>query len=1050
MGIKTGPAFVRGTTVSGPVINQAVALQRQAQPGEILVDRNTFRRTRGAFALDPRGPDTYRALHPLAQARKARGIRGLHAAMIGRDAEFATLLQAFAAVQHGQGQALFVVGDAGVGKSRLVAEFRDALARTDAPADVLWLEGRCQQMSAAAGYWPFRAMLRDYFGWQFEETAPAFAARVEERLRTQARAVQWTADQLDEIGAVIGTLLSLQFGNAWDTRLAQADAAHLRYRTITGMSRFLFDLSAATPLVLVVEDLHWADDLSLDLLVQLLDELAHRPVLLLCVHRPATARRAGQLAAVAAAKCPGHTREIHLHALSPADTAHLVELLLETEALDQETKRWILDRGQGNPFFTEEVVRALIDAGLIIRRDARWESAEHTAADPAVMNAVPYSVDSLIHARVDRLTPPLRQTLQRAAVIGRTFPLPVLEHLAHDDAALPDLLRELETRGYLYQEHAVPVSEYSFHHVLTREAVYRMLPTARRTALHHETAAVMERLYADELGEHVEHLAYHYTQAADDTKAIHYLLRAGDRARMNYLNREAVHYYEDALSRLEASAPLAATQETQATIARTCYGLGRVHLALGDLAMAETALRRAIAAGHDAELDVHTRARYHFWLCEALHWAKGFPPSLLETAQTGLALLDDSDHSVEWVMLMGHRAFYSYGYGRLTLYHRLTDEMAAVILDLPYGEELSPAYNHIVDARVIRKDNAHAMEYAQLMEEKARAVSDLVSVAKARQLLGRSQAYAGDHAAGIATQEEAMAVARASGESTMFMFMLNQLAYDALVLARVDDALAYATQMRRVGEWRDSSINEMWYQETMGRVQLGVGRAQEAVTLLQTRFVESRAREYPYPYEASFCLAQALATTGAHAAAQRQYLDAAENTPPDLPYLPNHAEAKPFFAADVAGLDATMPDRTEFQRTCRDLRTRHADRLGHLSHWYLTPAEPCRQTIPEDPLPVNRLPVAPWRWVDPRADSRLNVEDGLVIAAADGRDLWYVNETAPRLVRPVDGDFAIEVCCAPVDSARPAMGGVLLWHDLRNFVRLDRGARGPDEISFMG
>ncbi|MEZ4558596.1 MAG: hypothetical protein R2854_19555 [Caldilineaceae bacterium] len=133
--------------------------------------------------------------------------------------------------------------------------------------------------------------------------------------------------------------------------------------------------------------------------MQLLDELAHQPVLLLCVHRPAPQRRAGQLAAVAAAKCPGHTREIHLHALSPADTVRLVELLLETEALDQETKRWILDRGQGNPFFTEEVVRALIDAGLIIRRDARWESAEHTAADPAVMNAVPHSVDSLIHAR---------------------------------------------------------------------------------------------------------------------------------------------------------------------------------------------------------------------------------------------------------------------------------------------------------------------------------------------------------------------------------------------------------------------------------------------------------------------------------------------------------------------------------------------------------------------------------------------------------------------------------------------------------------------------
>ncbi|MCB0159333.1 MAG: AAA family ATPase, partial [Caldilineaceae bacterium] len=929
----------------------------------------------------------YRALHPLPQARKARGIRGLHAAMIGRDAELAVLMDAFAAVQQGAGQAVFVTGDAGVGKSRLVAEFRAALAQAGAPAGVLWLEGRCLEMSTAAGYWPFRAMLRDYFGWQFEESAPAFAARVEQRLRTQAAAARWAAEQLDEIGAVIGTLLSLHFGNAWDARLAQADAAHLRYRIITGVSRFLFDLAAQEPTVLVLEDLHWADDLSLDLLVQLLDELARRPVLLLCVHRPAHERRAGQLAAIAAAKCPGHTQEINLHALTPADTTRLVEQLLETEALEQQTKRWILARAQGNPFFTEEVVRALIDAGLIIRRAARWESAAHAATDPAVMDAVPHSVDSLIHTRVDRLTPPLRQTLQRAAVIGRTLALPVLHRLAADEEPLDRQLWELETRGFLYQERAVPDPEYSFHHVLTQEAVYRMIPRDRRMDLHHQTAVALEAVYAGELEDQVERLAYHYAQTDDHAKAVDYLLRAGRKARRAYLHQEAVAYFRAALSRLDLTAPQAETQSILATKASTLYELGRVLYALGRMEEAEPVLRDAVAAGRAARQDAHELAFTYFWLCEALFWLDKYDEHIA-AAQEGLNLLPAHDKSTAAVVLTGHIAICSEFLGDYATFWRLTDWFGDFIADLPFREELTPAYHFLIDGALATKDAPRALALAHLLEEKARARDDIVSQGKALYLHGRCLSVQGAPDAARQPLEQGLRFALRTDETTLYGFIMMRLASDAVLMGRMDEGRSYAE------EWQEKigpPTSALWPsgRELLGWICLTQRDTAAARQYLQAALDAAQVANFQYLPDRAIWLGWAYLADGDRAQAHRCFADALARVSVDEVHEHDEPERKPSFAEALAGLEASA-DPAAFRAMCAELRARDRERLGRFTQWYLEPATVTTFAGPRADMDVAAPPAAPWRWIDPRADSRLDVEDGLVIAAADGRDLWYV------------------------------------------------------------
>jgi class 3 adenylate cyclase/tetratricopeptide (TPR) repeat protein len=586
-GIATGEAYVGAVgparhqefAARGLVINLAARLQARAAPGQVLVGGATYQQTRRAFEFRPRSFElkgfagrvaAYEVVRRLPRPEKVRGIEGLRAALIGRDDEMGKLVDALAAVRGGEGRLVSLIGEAGVGKSRLVAELkRLALGPADAdgptgpeapnggqqagapapaaPVAPLWLEGRCLDLGVAASYWPFIDVLRALFAVAPEDDERARGGRVAAALRGLVADGALSAARGEEVGPVLGHLLGARFGTAWDGQLAHTDPEQVKHQTFLALRDLLLALAKRRPVALVLEDLHWADGLSLDVVPLLMEALTVAPLLLVCVYRPDREHRCWHLGTIANRKCGERYTELHLRELTAPQARRLVEALLRIDRLPQATKDLILARAQGNPFFVEEVVRALIDAGHVYRgADGGWRAREGVGAV-----AVPDTVQSVILSRVDRLEQGVKGVLQGAAVIGRLFRRRLLARVAGQEEELERALGELEDRSLIYEERAVPEEEYAFQHVLTQETVYQSILRRRRAAFHRQVAEATEALYRDDLSTYYEQLAHHYEQAGAWERALDYLTRAGDKAHRAYALEDARDFYARALALCE-------------------------------------------------------------------------------------------------------------------------------------------------------------------------------------------------------------------------------------------------------------------------------------------------------------------------------------------------------------------------------------------------------------------------------------------------------------------------------------------------------------------
>jgi adenylate cyclase len=315
-------------------------------------------------------------------------------------------------------------------------------------------------------------------------------------------------------------------------------------------------LARSRPLVLVFEDLHWADALTLDLIGFLMDCLGPlapgpRPALgLLCVYRPLPDRRCRRLPALASARCPDRYTEIALRDLTPVESAELVGALLETGELPELLTRSVLDRSQGNPFFLEEIVRSLIDTGVLYRGRGGWRARAERLA-----GGVPESVESVIRGTTDRLPSATRHTLRAASVLGRVFDAAVVRGMTRDEEATEANLRLLEDTGLIYEERTVPRREYSFRHVLTRDAVYAGISEQTRRELHERAAHLTLELSGDRPEPYLERLAFHFERAGLQEQAVHYLHQAGRKAIRASDNQAAIELLERALALVHGWTP---------------------------------------------------------------------------------------------------------------------------------------------------------------------------------------------------------------------------------------------------------------------------------------------------------------------------------------------------------------------------------------------------------------------------------------------------------------------------------------------------------------
>ncbi len=532
----------------GDAVNVAARLQSKAQPGSVLVGEATRRIVADRFTWDDgqtfelKGKaDPVAAFTVTGDGARPHGSADPRSSprMVGRDRELAKAKDAVEAVAEGTGGIVFVTGEPGIGKTRMVHELRRAFgATTPAFGRSLWLEGRCVSYGGSFQYWPFRDLLRSWLGARGDE--PDLLVRV--ALRRQIDRL--FAARSGEMVPYLSALLGLAPTADESSRLGELSPEALQYRTFEVVRQTLQGLAAEGPLAVLLEDLHWADATSLQLIERLVGDTEDEALLLLCTARPERDHPSWRLKEDVARTLPHRFREVSLDALSGVAGRELLAALVGRATLPPVVEPRILESAEGNPFFLEEMVRSMVDAGALVHDEEGWRF------DHEVDLQVPPTVEKVILARLDRLEPSVHDAVVAASVLGRTFSLSLLQEMvASGDvrAALGELMRvDLVREGRRW-----PEPEYRFTHALIQETAYRTLVAGDRRRLHGRAAEWLEQHHADREDEVAGLLAHHWLGAQDGDKAVRYLTIAGDRARQEYALDEAIAYYRELLPLLD-------------------------------------------------------------------------------------------------------------------------------------------------------------------------------------------------------------------------------------------------------------------------------------------------------------------------------------------------------------------------------------------------------------------------------------------------------------------------------------------------------------------
>lgn len=355
----------------------------------------------------------------------------------------------------------------------------------------------------------------------------------------------------------LATMLRVSLEGEAAARLADLSPESLQHQTFKVMRQWAAALSADRPLGFILDDLHWADNTSLALLEALLEVTEEAPLLMVLLFRPEREHGCWRLNDLARQRFPHRHVEIVLRPLAPAATEQLVANLLTRADFPQQIRELILQKAEGNPFFVEEVIRELIEAGALVHEGETWR-----AARPITVLDIPDNVQGVLLARIDRLAEPVRRILQAASVIGRLFPLDILRAMLQENGKVDAAIAELQRHDLLIERRRLPRPEYRFKHALTQEVAYSTLTDAERRRLHGELARTLEVQYQVRLEEVYGLLAYHYDHADDVGKAIRYLVLAGDKARSEYADQEALRYYERAVELMKERGERKAAAQT--------------------------------------------------------------------------------------------------------------------------------------------------------------------------------------------------------------------------------------------------------------------------------------------------------------------------------------------------------------------------------------------------------------------------------------------------------------------------------------------------------
>ena len=520
-------------TAVGDTTNVAARLQAAADPGRILIAEATHRLAAGYFHTRPLGALALKGkAEPVGtweviSARIARtrleveAERGL-TPFVGRERELQLLFECFEQARAGHGQVIFIAGEPGIGKSRLLLEFRRRLGD-----EATWIEGRSLSFGRSMAFHPLIDLLRRNFRIEESDTEEMIVAKVE-------RSVLRLGADLRPFLPYLRYLLSVDPG---DTTVLAMDPQQRRGEIFDALRRLTLRASEVRPQVTLFEDAHWMDQATEAYLLFTADSIPTSRVLRILTYRTGYVQPFGERTY--------HTR-IALNTLSTEHSVEMAQALLATESLPEELKALIVRKAEGNPFFVEEVVKSLLEVGALRRAGGGYVLAKRL--DEIF---VPNTIQDVIMARIDRLEEAPKRTLQLASVIGREFTRRLLDRIADIRTRTEELLQELKAIELIYEKSVFPELAYMFKHALMHEVAYNSLLVQRRKELHRLIALAIEELYAERLAEQYEVLAYHFSRGEEWAKALEYLLKAAEKAAQAFATREAIALYDQSLEAVD-------------------------------------------------------------------------------------------------------------------------------------------------------------------------------------------------------------------------------------------------------------------------------------------------------------------------------------------------------------------------------------------------------------------------------------------------------------------------------------------------------------------
>jgi predicted ATPase/class 3 adenylate cyclase len=529
-------------TAIGDAINLAARMEQTAEPGTIQISEETHKLVAPFFDCESLGETrikgksapvrTFRVLAVKRTPGQLRGVEGLSSPLVGREAELGILKARLQDLSSGEGAFVAVMGEAGLGKTSLLAETRKHV-RADAPVN--WLEGHALSYAQSVSYFSWRQVVRESIGARESDTP----AEVRAKLQYECSCCELPGGDV----AFLETMLAVESEESLK-EVAGYQGEALVQRMMDVMRGYLCGLAQESPLVIVLDDLHWMDAASLNLFSILIDLVDQNLIIFKGLTRPERESAGWEFMQQARLRLNERFLQIDLEPLPPEKTNTLLVNLLGLQEMPSEVFQLIMDKAEGNPFFVEELIRSLIETKQLVRRNSHWEVTGQVTS-----LALPNTLTGVLGARIDRLPDESKRILQIASVIGRSFQPRVLSAMMDSAPALAGHMATLEQAGFIQpagQAGADEEAGFMFRHVLVQDAAYESILLKQRRDLHRRAGTALESLYAERVEEFAPLLAHHF-YGGGDARSLKYDTLAGDAAERLYANAEAAIHYGRAL-----------------------------------------------------------------------------------------------------------------------------------------------------------------------------------------------------------------------------------------------------------------------------------------------------------------------------------------------------------------------------------------------------------------------------------------------------------------------------------------------------------------------